>query len=84
MCTVFATGSRVNAAVWSLLSAAELSVIAYHFDSKEDLVKEVVAEVFSKARDYMVPPINAASGGREKLRAYMSPTSASWRSIGVR
>lgn len=46
-------------------------VIAYHFDSKEDLVKEVVAEVLSKARDYMVPRINSASGGREKLRAYI-------------
>lgn len=46
-------------------------VIAYHFDSKEDLVKEVVAEVLSKARDYMVPRIKAASGGREKLRAYI-------------
>jgi AcrR family transcriptional regulator len=46
-------------------------VIVYHFDSKEDLVKEVVAEVLSKARDYMVPRIGAASGGREKLRAYI-------------
>lgn len=46
-------------------------VIAYHFDSKEDLVKEVVAEVLSKARGYMVPRINAASGGRERLRAYI-------------
>ncbi|HEY3945828.1 MAG TPA: TetR/AcrR family transcriptional regulator [Solirubrobacteraceae bacterium] len=46
-------------------------VIAYHFDSKEDLVKEVAAEVLSKARDYMVPRINAASDGREKLRAYI-------------
>lgn len=46
-------------------------VIVYHFDTKEDLVKEVVAEVLSKARDYIVPPIAAASGGREKLRAYI-------------
>ncbi len=46
-------------------------VIAYHFDSKEGLVKEVVTEVLFKARDYMVPRIKSASGGREKLRAYI-------------
>ena len=46
-------------------------VIVYHFDSKEDLVRAVVVEVLSKARDYMVPRIEAASGGREKLRAYI-------------
>lgn len=46
-------------------------VIVYHFHSKEELVKEVVAEVLLKARDYMVPRIGAASGGREKLRAYV-------------
>ncbi len=46
-------------------------VIVYHFDSKEDLVKAVVVEVLSKAREYMVPRIEAASGGRAKLRAYI-------------
>lgn len=46
-------------------------VIVYHFDSKEDLVKAVVVEVLSKARDYMAPRIEATSGGREKLRAYI-------------
>jgi TetR/AcrR family fatty acid metabolism transcriptional regulator len=46
-------------------------VIVYHFDSKEDLVKEVVSEVLARARDYMVPRLGAASGGREKLRAYI-------------
>lgn len=46
-------------------------VIVYHFGSKDDVVKEVVAEVLAKARDYMVPRIGAASGGREKLRAYI-------------
>jgi TetR/AcrR family transcriptional regulator, fatty acid metabolism regulator protein len=46
-------------------------VIVYHFDSKEELVKAVMAEVLAKARDYMVPRIAAAPGGREKLRAYI-------------
>ena len=46
-------------------------VIVYHFDSKEDLVKEVIREVLSKASDYMVPRITAATGGQEKLRAYV-------------
>jgi TetR/AcrR family transcriptional regulator, fatty acid metabolism regulator protein len=46
-------------------------VLVYHFDSKEDLVKEVSREVLSKASDYMVPRIAAASGGQGKLRAYI-------------
>ncbi len=46
-------------------------VIVYHFDSKEDLVREIMADVLSKARDYMVPRIAEATGGREKLRAYI-------------
>jgi AcrR family transcriptional regulator len=46
-------------------------VIVYHFGTKEELVKAVVAEVLGKARGYMVPRIGAASGGREKLRAYI-------------
>jgi TetR/AcrR family transcriptional regulator, fatty acid metabolism regulator protein len=46
-------------------------VLIYHFDSKEDLVREVVREVLAKASEYMVPRIAAASGGREKLRAYI-------------
>jgi TetR/AcrR family fatty acid metabolism transcriptional regulator len=46
-------------------------VLIYHFDSKEDLVKEVIREVLAKASEYMVPRIAAASGGREKLRAYI-------------
>ena len=46
-------------------------VIVYHFDSKEELVKEVVREVLARGRDYMVPRLAAASGGRDKLRAYI-------------
>ena len=46
-------------------------VIVYHFDSKEDLVKEVIREVLAKAAEYMVPRITAATGGQEKLRAYI-------------
>lgn len=46
-------------------------VLVYHFDCKEDLVKEVIREVLAKAGDYMVPRIVAASGGQEKLRAYI-------------
>lgn len=62
-----------QASLVRIAQRAEISkgVIAYHFDSKEELVKEVVTEVLSKARDYMVPRMNAVSGGREKLRVYI-------------
>ena len=46
-------------------------VIGYHFAGKDDLIREVVAEVLARAREYMEPRIRAASGGPEMLRAYI-------------
>jgi AcrR family transcriptional regulator len=46
-------------------------VIAYHFDGKEELIREIVAEVVAQAKEYMVPRIMAESTGPATLRAWI-------------
>ncbi|MBV8219146.1 MAG: hypothetical protein JO325_11830 [Solirubrobacterales bacterium] len=46
-------------------------MIGYHFTGKDDLIREVVAEVPARGREYMEPRIRAASSGLEMLRAYI-------------
>jgi AcrR family transcriptional regulator len=47
-------------------------VISYHFAGKDDLIREVVADVLAKAEAFMVPKILAAgSSGAGMLRAYI-------------
>jgi TetR/AcrR family transcriptional regulator, fatty acid metabolism regulator protein len=47
-------------------------VITYHFDGKDELIQEVVAEVLAKGEAYMVPRILAESSGPGMLRAYIA------------
>jgi AcrR family transcriptional regulator len=51
-------------------------VIGYHFAGKDDLIREVVAEVLARAWEYMEPRIRAASSGPEMLRAYIESNLA--------
>lgn len=51
-------------------------VIAYHFAGKDELVREVISEVLSKAQAYMVPRITAEATGRGRLRAYIESNLA--------
>ncbi len=46
-------------------------VIAYHFDGKEELIREIVTEVMAEAGEYMVPRITAESTGPGMLRAWI-------------
>ena len=46
-------------------------VIIYHFGSKDDLVREVVAELSAKGRAYMGPRLEAESTGAGMLRTYI-------------
>jgi AcrR family transcriptional regulator len=46
-------------------------VIAYHFDGKDELVKEVVTGTLALARNYIGARVSAAPTGREMLRAYI-------------
>jgi AcrR family transcriptional regulator len=51
-------------------------VIIYHFGSKDDLVREVVAELSAKGRAYMGPRLEAESTGAGMLRTYIEANLA--------
>jgi TetR/AcrR family transcriptional regulator, fatty acid metabolism regulator protein len=46
-------------------------VIIYHFGSKDDLIRELVAELSAKGRAYMGPRLEAESTGAGMLRTYI-------------
>jgi AcrR family transcriptional regulator len=46
-------------------------LISYHFASKDELITQVIADVVDQAKEYMWPPIFAASTGPGVLRAYI-------------
>jgi TetR/AcrR family transcriptional regulator, fatty acid metabolism regulator protein len=51
-------------------------VIMYHFDGKDELVREVVAELVARGEAYMRPRIGAESGGAGVLTAYIESNLA--------
>ncbi|MFE0464759.1 TetR/AcrR family transcriptional regulator [Kitasatospora sp. NPDC058965] len=46
-------------------------MISYHFAGKEDLLHEVVGEVLRVSGEYIVPRIEAHTGARDRLRAFI-------------
>jgi len=51
-------------------------VICYHFDGKDDLVRELVAELSAKGRAYLAPRLEAEPTGAGMLRAYIESNLA--------
>jgi TetR/AcrR family transcriptional regulator, fatty acid metabolism regulator protein len=51
-------------------------VIIYHFGSRDDLIREVVAELQVKGRAYMGPRLEAESTGAGMLRTYIEANLA--------
>ncbi len=62
-----------NASLAQIAQRAGVSkgVISYHFAGKEELVREVVKEVYTLAANMMAPRIEAQTTARGKLRAYI-------------
>jgi AcrR family transcriptional regulator len=54
-------------------------VILYHFGGKDDLIRELVAELVTRGSAYMRPQIEAAPTGPDKLRAYIESNLAFMR-----
>lgn len=68
-----------NASFAKIAKQAGLSstgMISYHFASKDDLIREVAAEVMRVAEADMLPRIAAAAGARGRLRAYIESNLA--------
>jgi TetR/AcrR family transcriptional regulator, fatty acid metabolism regulator protein len=51
-------------------------VIGYHFAGKDELLREVVAEVLARAEAYIVPRVSSESTGAGVLRAYIESNLA--------
>ncbi len=60
-------------------AGASKGVISYHFAGKDDLIREVIAEVLGRAEAYMLPRILAESSGAGMLRAYIESNLAYMR-----
>ena len=54
-------------------------VISYHFAGKDDLIREIVADVLARGEAFMLPRILAASSGPGMLRAYIESNVAFMR-----
>ena len=54
-------------------------VISYHFAGKDDLIREIVAEVLAKGQAYMIPRLLAESSGARMLRVYIESNLAFMR-----
>ena len=54
-------------------------VIIYHFGGKDELIRELVAEVVARGVAYMEPQIDAEPTGAGKLRAYIESNLAFMR-----
>ena len=46
-------------------------LISYHFDSKDELTEQVIAEVVTSGQRFMMPKVQKAVGARARLRAYL-------------
>ena len=68
-----ATEGYAQASLAHIAQRAEVSKssINYYFSSKEELLKQVVIEVYNGAAAYIGPRISAQSGASERLRAYI-------------
>lgn len=51
-------------------------LISYHFASRDELIRRVVAAVVEAGQAFMLPRIEAAAPGRDRLRAYIESNLA--------
>jgi AcrR family transcriptional regulator len=71
--TIAALGFQ-RASLYEIAKRARVSksVISYYFDSKDDLIRQVVAEIYATAKSFMVPRVEAAEGSAANmLRAFI-------------
>jgi AcrR family transcriptional regulator len=62
---------RASLSVIARAAGVSKGVISYHFDGKDELLREVVAHVSSQAEAAMTPHLMAAPNAAERLGAYI-------------
>jgi AcrR family transcriptional regulator len=48
------------------------SIISYHFETKDQLIRQVVEDIFAAGAQYMIPRVHAQATPRDALRAYVT------------
>ncbi|WP_342213280.1 TetR/AcrR family transcriptional regulator, partial [Nocardia wallacei] len=63
-----------NASLARIAKRAGISkgVISYHFDGKDDLMTQLVIQLYVSAAERIAPQVGAAQGARDQLLAYLS------------
>ncbi|MEU2176392.1 MULTISPECIES: TetR/AcrR family transcriptional regulator [Nocardia] len=63
-----------NASLARIAEHAGISkgVISYHFEGKDDLMTQLVIQLYVSAAEYIAPRVGAAVGARESLLAYLT------------
>lgn len=76
---VLAEGGYAHASLARIAKHAGISkgVISYHFDGKDDLMTQVVIQLFVSGAEYMKPFVEAADGSRTSCAPTSNPTSRS-------
>ncbi|MEV4434376.1 TetR/AcrR family transcriptional regulator [Streptomyces sp. NPDC049585] len=69
-------GKATFARIAERAGLSSTGMISYHFKGKDDLMREVVAEVLRVVGAYMVPRIEAESTARGRLRAHIEANIA--------
>ncbi|MBF6170499.1 TetR/AcrR family transcriptional regulator [Nocardia blacklockiae] len=62
-----------NASLARIARQAGISkgVISYHFDGKDDLMEQLVVQLYVSAAEQIAPAVTAAEGPRERVLAYI-------------
>jgi AcrR family transcriptional regulator len=60
----------------ALRAGVSKGVISYHFATKDELIRQVVTEVFDAGRQFMEPRILAATTATDRLRTYIESNLA--------
>ncbi|MGY1943225.1 TetR/AcrR family transcriptional regulator [Nocardia asiatica] len=70
---VIAELGYANASLARIAEHAGISkgVISYHFEGKDDLMTQLVVQLYVSAAEYIAPRVGAAVGARESLLAYL-------------
>ncbi|WP_031466726.1 TetR/AcrR family transcriptional regulator [Sciscionella sediminilitoris] len=70
---VIAEQGYLKASLAKIAERAGISkgVISYHFDGKDDLLHQLVIQLYIAGGEFMAPRIDAAEGAWPKLRAYL-------------
>jgi len=68
--------AQASLAVIAKRAGISKGVISYHFKSKDELIEQIVVEVYTAGAQFMIPLLQATKTARETLRVYIESNIA--------